>query len=261
MKTKKEMNMIYFSRLFETNEIPKKEDYFYKRTNNHITLVKKYIQKLIDLNDPRLDPLGLEDELNNHDSGKFKDPEIKPYIELTWNYHLKDHLGQDIKNSKELQDQIQQATFHHVKTHPHHPEYWNNESTIESINNKDRDKPPEEIVDATQMPLTAIACMVADWCAMSDEKNSDPYDWAKNNINIRWKFTKEQEAFIYEMLNRLYKYQEQYNDWIISSAYYFPRGWGGNIKYGDKTLTIRGYESSKEKLITTLKNMANNYKD
>jgi len=201
--------MMHFFRLFETKDFSEKRDYFCKRTNNHISLVKKYIQKIIDLKDSRLDLAGLKMELSNHDFGKFKDPELAPYIELTWNYHLKDHLGETPKVDDKLQKQIQLATFHHVKTHPHHPEYWDEKSTIDSINNKDRHKPPEKIVDATNMPLTYISTMVADWCAMSEEKNSNPYDWAKNNINVRWKFTKEQENFIYELLDKIWKAEDK----------------------------------------------------
>jgi hypothetical protein len=115
------------------------------------------------------------------------------------------------------------------------------------------------MVDATRMPLTYIALMVADWCAMSDEKSTDPYEWAKNNINVRWKFTKEQEALIYELLNKLYTVNFSYNDWIGTTAYYYPRGWSGNIKNSDNTFSIRGFTSTKEELVNTLINMAKNY--
>ena len=37
--------------------------------------------------------------------------------------------------------------------------------------------------------------------AMAEEKNTNPYDWARTNVNIRWKFTSKQENLIYERLN------------------------------------------------------------
>lgn len=46
------------------------------------------------------------------------------------------------------------------------------------------------MIDGTKMWEVDIAEMIADWLAMSEEKNSDPYEWAKKNINVRWKFTR-----------------------------------------------------------------------
>jgi hypothetical protein len=99
------------------------------------------------------------------------------------------------------------ATFHHISTNKHHPDYWDDNLNIKNLNIVDRDKSPEKIVNATKMPLTYIATMVADWLAMADEKKTDPYKWAKDNINKRWNFTKEQEKFIYELMNELWKEQ------------------------------------------------------
>ena len=181
-----------------------KEQFFEDRTNYHISLVNKYLDKILELHDSRIDTTTLEKEQEIHDQSKFEEPEYTPYIELTWNYHLKD-LGKKIKSSEEELKQIQQATFYHVKNNKHHPESWDEKSTIESINNKDRDKPPEQMVDATKMPLENIACMVADWCAMSEEKGTDPYEWCKNNINKRWKFKDKQIEFIYNLLDKIWK--------------------------------------------------------
>jgi hypothetical protein len=99
------------------------------------------------------------------------------------------------------------ATFHHISTNKHHPDYWDDELTIKNLNSTDRDKPPEKTVDATKMPLTYISAMIADWLAMAEEKKTDPYEWAKKNINKRWKFTKEQEDFVYDLIDKLWKEQ------------------------------------------------------
>ena len=45
----------------------------------------------------------------------------------------------------------------------------------------------------------------ADWMAMSEEKGTDPNDWAKNNINVRWKFTDEQEDMIYALIKDFWR--------------------------------------------------------
>ena len=177
-------------------------DHFVKRTNIHIELVQKYLDKIINLNDSRLDNNILEKE-KTHDWSKFKDPEVGPYVFVDHSYHMKD-LGQEYNPPADIKDRMQAATFHHVRTNKHHPEFWQ-EQLVGVINDKDRDKPPEKMVDATDMPLTYVAAMVADWLAMSEEKKTDPYEWAKNNIHKRWHFTENQIKLIYDLLDRLWK--------------------------------------------------------
>jgi hypothetical protein len=167
-------------------------------------LVDKYLNRIIRLNDSRLDNNVLKHEKEIHDQSKFEKPEHEPYIKLTWNYYLKDHGKKINWSSKELKE-MQEATFHHVKTNKHHPEAWDKNSTIEAINNKDRDKPSGYIIDATGMPLSYIATMVADWCAVSEEKETDPYKWCEMNINKRWIFTDKQIKLIYDLLNKIWK--------------------------------------------------------
>jgi len=199
--------MLSLSYLFEEDEDFDREDmidHFNERTHNHIFLVEKYLDKIINLEDSNLDNSILEKEKEGHDESKFLAPEHEPYLKINWRYHMKDR-GIDYNPGKKIEDQMQAATFHHVKNNKHHPEFWDEKSTIENVNNKDRDKPPEQIVDATKMQLEYIACMVADWCAMSEERNSDPYKWAKDNINVRWQFTPEQENFIYDLLDEVWK--------------------------------------------------------
>ena len=176
---------------------------FKTRTDFHISLVQKYLQKIIDLNDSRLDNKILEEE-KTHDQSKFESPEHEPYIHVNWSYYLKDQ-GKKYEPPEAIKDQMQAATFHHVKTNPHHPEAWDKDSTLESINSKDRDKPPEKMVDATKMPLTYVAAMVADWLAMAEEKKTCPYKWADDNINKRWRFDKKQVKLIYYLLDKIWR--------------------------------------------------------
>ena len=67
-----------------------------------------------------------------------------------------------------------------------------------------RDKPPEEMIDATKMPDLDIAEMVADWCAVSEERGNTPKSWADKNVNVRWKFTDEQSDLIYEIIDAVW---------------------------------------------------------
>jgi hypothetical protein len=180
----------------ETQEM---RELFEKRTNIHIKLVQKYLQKIIDLNDKRLNNKTLEAE-KHHDQSKFEEPEYTPYLHVNWHYHLKDK-GEEYNPSEEIKAKMDEATFHHVKANKHHPEYWDTNSTEDAINRNDRDKTPEKQVDATKMPLDYVASMVADWLAMSDEKKTDPFKWAEKMVNKRWKFTKAQVQLIDDLID------------------------------------------------------------
>jgi hypothetical protein len=47
--------------------------------------------------------------------------------------------------------------------------------------------------------------MVADWCAVSEERGNSPIDWANEKIGIRFKFSKEQVNLIYDLLNKIWR--------------------------------------------------------
>jgi hypothetical protein len=168
-------------------------DFFYKRTDEHINRVKKYID-FIYSSDPSRYFL-LINRKKTHDQSKYLNPEIIPYIYLTWKYHCK-QTGKKFETTKELEKEIQKATYHHVKSNAHHPEFHDSSTTLDSINPKDRDKPPERIVDGTKMSEIDIAEMVADWLSMSEELGTDTRKWAESNINVRWKFTDAQVKHI-----------------------------------------------------------------
>lgn len=59
----------------------------------------------------------------------------------------------------------------------------------DSLNRNDRDATPDRPTNAAGMNDVDIAEMVADWCAMSEEKGGHPQDWAAKNINVRWNFS------------------------------------------------------------------------
>jgi len=176
-------------------------DYYYTRTKNHINRVKKYLDKIYKYNPIKFYLLPNRKEI--HDQSKYKEPELVPYIFVTWNYYCKDH-NIDFTIPEDIKKQMQEATYHHVKNNRHHPEFHDDTTTINSINSKDRDKPPENMVNGYKMSSIDIAEMVADWMAMSEERGGHPKDWAKANINIRWKFTQDQVKLIYELIEKIW---------------------------------------------------------
>ena len=213
-------------------------NHFYERTTLHISLVQKYLQQIIDLNDSRLDNEILEKE-KDHDQSKYEDPEYQPYLHVNWSYHLKDK-GEQYDPPQEIKDQMQEATPHHVKNNPHHPEYWDSETTIDDINRADRDKPLEKMVNATTMPLSYVASMVADWMAMSEEKGTNPAEWAKANINKRWEFTVDQIELIYDLLDELWMYRGFYFSRSVKhlQGQHDQQSHGGTSRVGVKDVSI-----------------------
>lgn len=177
------------------------ETHFKKRTNFHIGLVQKYLSKIQSMNLPGIDNKILEQE-KDHDSGKFKDPEHNPYLHVNWKYKMQNE-GKKYEPPQEIKEKMDEATFHHITTHKHHPDYWDKNVTQEALNTKDRDKPSGKIVDATQMPLSYVASMMADWAAMSEEKGTSLKEWIDKNVNIRWKFTSQQVDLINKLENAL----------------------------------------------------------
>jgi hypothetical protein len=175
---------------------PTKEEHFKQRTNLHISLVRKYLEKVLQLRDPRLDPSVLQAEMVGHDQSKFVEPEYTSYLNVNWKYYMKDQ-GKEFKPSPNEKEAMDAATLHHITSNRHHPEAW---APTVSINPDDRDKPPEEIVDATRMPLSYVAAMVADWKAMAIEKGTSLKEWADKNIGIRWKFNDNQKRLIYDLI-------------------------------------------------------------
>jgi hypothetical protein len=176
--------------------------FFFKKTDQHIALVEKYIHKILKtnlLNEKQKNLLKKASLL--HDKSKFFQPELKPYICITWVHKLKSE-GKGLDFSLEIQEKLNKAIEHHIKNNKHHPEYWSGE-TENLINFKDRDK-SDRLIHCEKMPLLYIAEMCADWCARSEEKENSPFDWANETINKRWGFSSEQVTFIYEILNSIW---------------------------------------------------------
>lgn len=180
------------------------KNHFKYRTGYHLWCVRKWSDRIAKLNDSRIDRELLDKERDDHDSGKWLEPEYSPYLFISWNYKCK-REGVPFDLPSDIKEQTHLATFHHIKNHKHHPEFWDDQVTIEGLNKDDRDRPAEgKQVDGTKMPLTYIAAMVADWFAISEELGGHPKEWAIKNVNVRWKFTQEQVDLIYELIEKVW---------------------------------------------------------
>jgi hypothetical protein len=177
------------------------EDNFESRTRLHISLVQKYCNKI-----HAYDPVkfkGIVEAGRAHDASKFEEPERIPYIFTTEKYRCKND-GIDFKGPEGVDDFMHSATEHHVKGNMHHPEHWS-----EALNKLDRGTNPSGPVDAKNMPTLAIAEMVADSCAMSEELGNSPKDWADKNIGVRWVFTSAQKDLIYSLIEAIWSDKDQ----------------------------------------------------
>lgn len=179
--------------------IKKMQDFFYKRTDKHIERVQKFCKKIYDYDPERFN--GLIERGQKHDQSKYENPELDPYVYITWQYKCKDD-GKTFDLPEGMDEKMSKATEHHVKHNKHHPEF-HSPKEVDFINREDRDKPSKNIVDATAMKDIDIGEMVADWLAVSEEKNGNTRQWADKNVNIRWKFNKHQVDLIYELIENI----------------------------------------------------------
>jgi len=180
------------------------KNFFRLRTRAHLYLVNKYHNKISKLKDSRINQELFDQERDEHDAFKWIDPEHTPYVLLTWRYEQK-RQGKDFVLPDSIKQAIHVATFHHIKNHRHHPEFWWDDASLDNLNKDDRDRPNAgKIVDGTKMPMTYVAAMVADWMAMSEELGGHPRKWAEDNVNIRWTFTTEQTNFIFELIDTVW---------------------------------------------------------
>ena len=179
---------------------PSKEmkDFFDKRTNKHVSLVQKFAAKIAD-KFPELS--AVVEQANIHDESKYKSPEYEPYLYITWQYKQRD-AGKEYNIPDHIDDSA--ATLHHITHNSHHPEFHDPDADEKSLNKKDRDALPDKMTDATKMPDIDVAEMVADWCAMSEEKGGIPKEWAEKVIGKRWKFSKHQTDLIYKLINAIW---------------------------------------------------------
>jgi hypothetical protein len=172
------------------------KEWYEKRMVRHISLVQKYAERL----EKNANVKGLIKQAKKHDASKFIDPELTPYVFISWKYRQAD-LNKEFKVPSDLHKKMNEATLHHIKTNSHHPDFHEPDQSKVSINTKDRDSIDTSLAtDATSMPDIDLAEMVADWCAMGEERGNTAKSWADQAINTRWKFSDRQVKRIYELI-------------------------------------------------------------
>lgn len=97
--------------------------------------------------------------------------DVSKFYGIEWDYM---HAGPDVEKEK-----LSLAVHQHTRTNQHHPEYWG------GVNN---------------MPSLAIAEMVADWYARSQEFGTSLRDWINDTAVERFKICKESEE--YKLINK-----------------------------------------------------------
>ena len=166
------------------NHYPPKEavDLFKKRTDHHIELVRNNIylfQELEEYNDI-FDELTLR--ASNHDRSKFSEPELTPYIWLTWNYH---HIQNNIPFELPIgmDQKIRDAKIHHFSNNRHHPE-WH--------------------VDLNDMTIVDLIEMVCDWKAAGQEFGEKSLvDYADRVLGKRFHFSQKKINLIWELIHKI----------------------------------------------------------
>lgn len=146
---------------------PEMLELFYKRTEMHRNLVKKYA-KILENKFPEL--AGLIEEAEEHDLSKYSPEEKQGYIYTTWSYRT---TGKAAPKSV-----TGDSWEHHQKFNDHHPEHWKN---------------------VKEMSDLALAHAVCDWCAMSEELGTSLLEWIEKEALTKWNWSPEQIKRIYEL--------------------------------------------------------------
>jgi hypothetical protein len=168
------------------------------RLSKHIYYVQMFCNKLSNFLDKDTNEK-LFKSVINHDKSKFESPEFGPYVLLNWSQKCK-RENKEFNLSKEDNDDIIEATLHHIKNNAHHPEYWSEDKTKANLSSTNRDN-SIECINAFNMPKEAIAEMLCDWAAMSFElKTNTIKEWYNKVKDVRWSFSKEQEKFIESLI-------------------------------------------------------------
>jgi len=198
-----------YNKLFEdlsNSEQIEKEQFFLDRTNKHIELVQKAAAKIVEVY-PEFEEL--LKQVEKHDESKFHEPEVKPYIEITWRHKLEKendefdpYNGKGYQTPGELEkEEENKATMHHITTNSHHPEYHLGVDYDEANVDAD-DRSKSDLVDASLMPEIDIAEMIADWQAMAEElQTNTAREWFEKQQNVRWHFCDDQVKLIDKLLS------------------------------------------------------------
>jgi hypothetical protein len=167
--------------LIEADGIPEPTEemkrYYNQRTYEHIAYVNKAASKLVK-QFPELTKL--MNTARAHDRSKFEKHEYIPYVWMSWKRKKGNESFQYPSN--DIEQAVEKAVKHHMKTNRHHPEFHSN---------------------TNKMTVIDIAEMVCDWHSFHYEFGDDTKKWADNNIGKRWNFNPMATKLIYKYIEVL----------------------------------------------------------
>lgn len=166
-------------------EVAKKEEEYFNRINLHKFLVITAFKNIVENPASNIVVEGYPiyqyaDRTKvfvlNHDNSKFKDLEFYPY-RAHWNPTTREAYLYEIDENfrKETDEAYEAATYHHVTTNKHHPQFW-------CI-----DEETGEECSPREMDIHNILEMICDWEAMSMEKGGSTKAWWAENREKKMK--------------------------------------------------------------------------
>lgn len=155
-----------------------------KRIQDHINRVKYFYNILVESGQIPLEDIDIK-RVMKHDADKLKYNNLKRQA-------LR-YCG-DRQLTQEEKQQINDVVMEHIKSNPHHCEYWGS-GDYKSLG-----------INCKEMYDTFLYEMCADWAATSEENGNSLIDWCDKVINNKFMFTEHQVDLIYSVCNYLKDY-------------------------------------------------------
>lgn len=157
------------------------EDYFLKRTKQHIERVAANLFKMVQYKSVSLQQA--QERAALHDLSKYEQHERAGYIFLTWwHYCKKNQIPFEYPSG--VEQLVEQSVQHHITNNVHHPETH---------------------ADCNSMSELDIVEMVCDWTAISQEYGSPSCKAFVDKNLHRWAFNDAVKIFIYETIAEMDK--------------------------------------------------------
>lgn len=154
------------------------------RTFDHIKRVKYFYNVLVESGQIPIEDIDIK-RVMKHDADKLKPNNLR---RQALRYCADRELTQ-----QELKD-IDAVVMEHIKTNPHHCEYWGKgDYTSTGIN-------------CRNMEDTYIYELCADWAATAEEKGNSLMDWCNKVMNNKFMFNEHQTELIYSLCDFLKDY-------------------------------------------------------
>jgi len=110
----------------------------------------------------------LKQDVQNHDNSKMSNAEFDAYRRKYYPTTLESRETDEFV-LKQMDDEAEEAWFHHYTNNDHHPAYWTHVDTDGSIS--------REAFKPIDMDYKAILHMICDWEAMSMKFGGNTIDW------------------------------------------------------------------------------------